>query len=120
MEAIALLLTAVAKIDGDLSHEEKKQLQQIFQSTFKLSEKDAIALLRSSSFVLGDGEEVYKRPDQVLALSADKFSDEQKESSVQLLHKIANVGAPPSETQQEFVQQVVSILSTKPDQNPWH
>lgn len=81
MEAIALLLAAVAKIDGDLSSEEKNELRQIYEEVFKQTPKEASALLVSSTFLLGSGNEVFSRPQDVLAPSLQNFSIEQEKIS---------------------------------------
>lgn len=110
MDAIALLLTAVAKIDGDFSLEEKSELLKIFEDTFKLTAGQASSLLSSSSYLLGSGEQVFQRPADVLAPNLKRFSPDQKTSSIELLSRIANVGGAPSQTQKSFITAVEAVL----------
>lgn len=119
MEAVALLLAATAKIDGDLSSEEKNELHQIYEGTFKQSSKQASSLLVSSNFLLGSGEEVFARPDDVLEPSLAKFSDEQKQSTVELLNQMADVGGPPSEAQTEFISKIKAVLLPQQQPTGW-
>ena len=55
LDATAILLTAVAKADGDMSKEEKSELLTVFEQDFRLSKKDAAGLLISRVHLLGDG-----------------------------------------------------------------
>lgn len=119
MEVVALLLTAVAKIDGDLSSEEKSELHKTFESTFKQSGNDASALLRSSIHLLGTGEEVFSRPSEVLARSLDKFSNEQKESAMELLIYISSIGGAASESQRGFISAIKATLIPEQVSSDW-
>ncbi|NKB35222.1 MAG: TerB family tellurite resistance protein [Pseudomonadales bacterium] len=119
MEAVALLLVATARIEGDLSSDEKNELRAIFEETFKQSEKDISALLISSTYLLGSGEEVVRRPDEVLSRSLNKFSDEQKASAIEVLKRISNVGGPASESQKQFVSEIDSILHNQTEKESW-
>lgn len=120
MDAIALLLTATAKIDGDLSSEEKIELRRIFEDTFKQTPEQASALLRSSTFLLGSGDEIYSRVKEVLTPSLESFNDEQKTSSLALLNRIASVGGAPNQVQTGFMADIESILAPRPDKETWH
>ncbi len=119
MEATALLLLAVSRIDGDLSSEEKSTLRQIFEETFSLSSKDASSLLSSTTYLLGDGSAVFDRPDQVLERSLQKFTPEQKESSADLLKRMSEVGGGPSEAQLEFVSRVRDVFEPDKTSAGW-
>ena len=66
MEAAALLAFAVAKIDGEVSKEEKQQLIMLFQSEFSLSLKAATELLLSCSYLYGRGDDVKNNLDKIL------------------------------------------------------
>ena len=55
MEATALLIAATAKADGDMSLDEKKAILAMFENDFHLSDRDAAALLTSSTHLLGTG-----------------------------------------------------------------
>ncbi len=117
--SMALLLLATAKIDGDLSSEEKSQLLQMFEHSFSQSSKEASSLLGASSYLLGDGEEVYRRPHDVLSQSIDKFSQTQKESSMELLKQISEVGGAVSETQRGYIESIRSTMLVEPEARGW-
>jgi len=119
LDAIALIATAAAKIDGDLSIEEKEALKNIFKNTFNQSEQEASQLLGSSVYLLGPGEDVFHSPEKVLQRSLDKFSAEQKVSSMKLLSEIIHVGGAPSNLQQEFVNKVERVMNPDDGKSGW-
>ena len=119
IDAIALIATAAAKIDGDLSIEEKEKLKMIFQTTFNQSEKDSAQLLGASVHLLGSGEEVFQSPEKVLKRSLELFSEEQKSSSVDLVSEIINVGHKPSDLQKEFLGKVKKIMIPGVSKSEW-
>lgn len=110
MEVTALLITATAKADGDMSSEEKQEILRIFESEFRLSEREASELLTASAHLLGRGEEVRDQLEAVLAPSLGRFSAEQSESAIALLHRIAAVSDSPTASQRELVSQVEAQL----------
>ena len=118
LEAVALLLAAVAKIDGDLSLEEKDELRTIFAEEFHLSEKEANSLLVSTVYLLGKGVEVFDRPKDVLAPSIEKFTDAQKDSLIALLSRVAAIGGSSS-VQCEFIAAIVSMVDPGEQTETW-
>ena len=119
MEAMALLLLAVARIDGDLTSDEKQDLRKIFEESFHQNSRDSSALLSSSTYLLGDGVEVFERPQDVLSKSLEKFSAEQRESSISLLTRISEVSGPASESQRDYISLIRSIFSPSKDKGGW-
>ena len=118
MDAAALLLTAVAKIDGDLSLEEKAKLKQIFEEEFKQDSRQASQLLSSSVYLLGIGVEVFDRPKDVLAPSLDKFTSQQKKSTLDLLKKVMDIGGV-NPVQTDFVAKIKDVLTPSGKDESW-
>ena len=110
MEVTALLITATAKADGDMSSEEKREILSIFENEFKLSKRDAASLLISSSHLLGKGDEVRDQLDKVLNPSLDNFTKEQAVSAIELLQRISEIGGPATEMQSELIHKATAIL----------
>lgn len=119
IDAIALIATAAAKIDGDLSIEEKEALKRIFMTTFNLSEKESAQLLGASVYLLGSGEDVFESPDKVLKMSLGSFSDEQKSSSMDLLTEVVNVGGSATAVQNEFLEKVSREFAPEKSKDDW-
>jgi uncharacterized tellurite resistance protein B-like protein len=111
LEATALLITATAKADGDMSSEEKKSIIEIFEKEFHLSQKDAAALLISSSHLLGKGNEIRDNLKAVLAPSLANFTASQASSAIQLLEKVARVESAAGELKQRIVKNATAILN---------
>lgn len=116
MEATALLITATAKADGDMSCEEKQAILDIFEHEFHLSKREAAGLLISSTHLLGKGDEVRNGLKDVLASSLGNFTPDQACSAVELIRRIAAIGGCASEMQSELIGNASVILdrSCKP------
>jgi uncharacterized tellurite resistance protein B-like protein len=110
MEVTALLITATAKADGDMTSEEKKEILSIFENEFQLSKRDAAGLLISSSHLLGKGDEVREQLDKVLNPSLENFNEAQALSAIELIKRVSEAGSPATEMQTELVNNATAIL----------
>lgn len=120
MEVTALLIAAAAKADGDLSLDEKQAILRLFERDFHLSERDAAALLTSSTHLLGKGDEVSQNLAGVLQPSKASFTESQAQSAVAMIEEIAAVGGGPSPLQAEFVDQVrLNLLRSSSAETEW-
>lgn len=106
LEAVALLMTAITKVDGDLSSDEKAELLKLFEEELKQTSEDASALLRSSVFLLGRGEEVFASPEKVLDKCIDNFTDAQKATTIYLLTRMSEVSGSATSVQKAFISKV--------------
>ncbi len=113
MEATALLVTALAKADGEMSSVEKKEVLSIFESGFSLSKRDAAGLLISSNYLLAKGDEVRSNLRAVLKPSLDEFKPEQLSSALELLERIAKVDGPTTDMQHDILDEAAAILNEK-------
>jgi len=112
LEVAALLATTTAKIDGDLSSEEKTILLQLFQSEFHKSEKEASDLLMSSIYLFGDGGDAMAKPDKILRTSLNAFSPEKAQSVMSLLKTISNIDQKNQVAKQVYVDKVEATFDT--------
>jgi len=113
LEATALLATAVAKAEGDMTGAEKQAVLKAFEPEFSLSERDASALLTSSVHLLGNGHDLRTAMDKVLKPSIDQFSQVQAESALKLLTRIADADGDRSAGQNQLITQVESAFARK-------
>ena len=111
MEVTSILMVAVAKIDGDLSSEEKKKIKQLYEEEFKLSRREATELMVSSAHILGDGTELKENLKKVIAPSLDKYTKEQVEATFQLLNQVASIGGEIGDSQKEIIDSVHTEMS---------
>ena len=113
LEATALLMTAVAKADGDMSSEEKTAILKMFYEEFHMSNKDAAALLVSSSYLLGKGDEVRENLRQVLSPSLPNFTPEQADSALGLLTRVSRITGTASELQEQLIANTKRLLAPR-------
>jgi len=113
LDLTALLATATAKADGDMSSEEKKMLLSLFQNEFSMNKKDAASLLISSAYLLGNGEELSNNLEKVVRPSLNNFTETQAKSALTLLEKVCSVDSSAIELKREFVANVDNIISKK-------
>ena len=113
MELTALLMTATAKIDGDMSSEEKKALLSFMEKEFRLSKREAADLLIASAYMLGDGIELHKNLDGVLSPGLDSFSEIQARSALGLLEQVCSIDSVGNELKTEFIGRVRQIFDAR-------
>ncbi|MEM9303150.1 MAG: TerB family tellurite resistance protein [Pseudomonadota bacterium] len=110
MEVTALLMAATAKASGEMSSDERDGILAIFRTEFHLNEADASGLLRSSTYLLGQGDEVQENLAKVLAPSQEAFTPDQAASAVELVQRVASLSGEPSQAQAAFAHAVAQEL----------
>ena len=106
LEVAALLATTTAKIDGDLSLEEKTVLLELFQSEFNKTEKEASDLLMSSIYLFGDGNDALSKPDKILKSSLESFNPEKAQSVMNMLKAITKIDDKNRNSKDAYVAKV--------------
>lgn len=115
LEAAAMLATAVAKIDGEISREEKTTLLSLFQSEFGKTEKEASDLLLSSIYIFGDGEDALNKPAKIIQRSLDKFSEDQAKSVMSLLTEIQQIDPSNAKEKERFIAEIDNVFAKQFD-----
>ncbi len=110
LDMTALLATATAKVDGDMSSDEKKALLDMFQSEFGMNKKEAAELLIASAYLLGSGEEVRNDLEKVMQPSVAHFTEEQAASASKLLGAVSAIDEADGELKREFVARIESVF----------
>jgi len=111
LDVAAMLATTVAKIDGEISKEEKGILLSLFQSEFGKSEKEASDLLMSSIYLFGDGEEAIAKPEKIMKRSLHSFTEDQASSVMSLLNTIKDIDSTNSNDKDRFISKVNKVFS---------
>ena len=88
MEVAALLVAGMARIDGDMTAEQKQGIEHAFMSTFSLTEKDAHQLLLSSTHLLGAPQVIHTQLDGLLKRTGDTFTRSQAESVLGMVNEL--------------------------------
>jgi uncharacterized tellurite resistance protein B-like protein len=113
MDVAALFMVAVAKVDGDMSKEQKNTILNLFATKFSLAEKQASSLLNSSVHIYGTGQDVFDNPSKVLARTIDSFTPEQVNSVIEMLQEVARVEQTPTIQQQKLIARITKAFPTK-------
>lgn len=110
LDVAGLLIAATAKVDGDISSEEKKAISSIFESEFHMSKRDAAGMLISSTYLFGKGDEVREKLDAIMAPSLTSFTREQAKSTIGLMRRVAELDGAVSENQTSLINEASSIF----------
>lgn len=108
MDVVALYMFSVAKVDGEISREQKEKILELFKSEFHLNHNDAVALLSSSAHLFGQTDDVIVNPQKVIERSYDKFTSEQVQSLFYLLDEVSKVESSGSEIQKKLISSIKS------------
>lgn len=120
MDAAAVVMLGMAKMEGEISREQKTEILNIFSSEFNLQSDKAKELFASSSYLLQSENNFIKNINKVLEPSKDKFSSEQVESTINLVKKIAKSESEMSLEQEELLERVIQILKPQDaEKNKW-
>jgi uncharacterized tellurite resistance protein B-like protein len=113
-EIAAVLLVGVAKIDGDLSVEEKRAVLAEFEGRFSMSPTAASQLLGSTVFLLGDLHVASAELDTLLAKYKEHLDDAQIESLFAMIERVAAEGGGPTGRQREMMDAISAGLRPAP------
>ncbi|MDX1527789.1 MAG: TerB family tellurite resistance protein [Gammaproteobacteria bacterium] len=110
MEVAALLMLATAKFDGEVSREEKHFLLKTFEEEFHVSAHEASSLLSQASYLLRDETDITAQLEKILERSRSAFTDEQVESTVDLMQRTASLEGPPGDGKLALIGETSRIL----------
>lgn len=110
LDVAALLLLGVAKCEGEISVEQKKQIVEIYQNDFRLDKNEAADLLLASSHLLRDEIYLLDNLDKILQKSASRFSREQIDSLVALMQRVARIESAVNEEQGKLINATGAYL----------
>jgi uncharacterized tellurite resistance protein B-like protein len=121
MEVAAALLLGVAKLEGEISREQKSRILSVFTEKFGLSSNQAQELFSSTAFMLQSENNFVKNIDKVVKPSREKFSKQQVESTLELAKEVASMDSPPTELQVNLINKIAQIFAIQEsNNNTWH
>lgn len=106
IEVAALLVLGAARIDGDLSAEQKRVAQEQFQNEFSMDPREATQLLASAAHLLGAPQVIDTQLEGVTEKNKGRFSREQAESMLQMMVKVASADGDPTQRQTDYLDSV--------------
>jgi uncharacterized tellurite resistance protein B-like protein len=103
MDVAAVLLLGVAKADGAITSDQKRELLAMFQSEFAISRDDASDLLLASSHLIRDEIYLVDHLDKILARSAERFEPDTVTSLLAMMRKVAMLDGSINAEQQKLI-----------------
>lgn len=103
MDVAAVLLLGVAKCEGEISAQQKKELLRRFESEFKLTPDEASDLLLASSHLIRNEVYLVDNLHRILERSKDRFTPAQASSLLALMERVANVEGVANEEQRKLI-----------------
>ena len=103
MEVAAVLLIGMAKLEGEISREQKKDILHMFQEEFHLSSQQAMELFVSSSYLLQEEDHLLINLPKILEKSASQFTQELSSSLIVLLKRVGNLDGELSHGQNNLL-----------------
>jgi len=110
MHVAALLIVGTAKLDGDLSAEQKSVILSQFESSFSLDSRAASELLGSAAHLLGAPQIIDTQLNGVAEKNKDQFSEDQAESMLRMMVEVASAEGDLTANQSEFVARIRSLF----------
>ena len=108
IEVAALLILGSAKLNGDVSAEQRRVAQQQFESAFSMSEREALQLITSATHLLGAPQVIDTQLRGVIDKNKHQFTPEQARSMLDMMMEVAAADGDSSAEQREFVDFVRS------------
>ena len=104
MDVAAVLLLGIAKADGNITSDQKRELQAMFQSEFEISRDEAADLLLASSHLIRDEIYIVDHLDKILALSTPHFEPAAVGSLLAMMRRLAAMDGSINGEQQKLIE----------------
>jgi len=104
IDVAAVLLLGVAKADGAITSDQKRELLAMFQSEFQLSRDEASDLLLASSHLIRDEIYLVDNLGKVLERSAERFDPDTVASLLAMMRKVAALDGSINSEQQKLIE----------------
>lgn len=120
LHVASLLVIGVAKLDGDLTAEQKRVAQEQFETSFSLDTRASAELFGSAAHLLAAPQLIDNQLQTLVSKNRNRFSPEQAESVLQMMGHVASAEGQPSEAQRSFIEGVrLQLHSEKATQGTW-
>ncbi|MDY6946619.1 MAG: TerB family tellurite resistance protein [Pseudomonadota bacterium] len=103
MDVAAVLLLGIAKADGAITSDQKRELQAMFQSEFEISRDAAAELLLASSHLIRDELYIVDHLDKILASSGPQFEPAAVQSLLAMMRRLAALDGAINGEQQKLI-----------------
>ena len=104
----ALMIVGTAKLNGELSAEQKKAAQEQFESGFSLDSREATQLLNSAAHLLGGPQVIDVQLKGLAERHKDLFTQEQAESMTKMMVTVASAACNLTAEQNDYINAIRS------------
>ncbi len=116
----SLFVIGVAKLEGDLTAEQKQVAQEQFESSFRMEPREASELFGSAAHLLAAPQLIETQLNNLAEKNSGRFSGDQADSLLQMMTAVASAGGAPSATQQAFLDKARGLFPAQPSpQGTW-
>ena len=112
MDVAAVLLLGIAKADGEITSDQKRELQNLFQNEFEISRDEAADLLLASSHLIRDEIYIVDHLEKILEPSAAKFEPSAVTSLLGMMRRIAALDGSINGEQQKLIDATERSLTS--------
>ncbi len=121
LHVAALLIIGVAKLEGDLTAEQKQAVRDQFSEKFSMGEKETSELLGSAAHLLAAPQLISAQLRTLAERSQSKLSSEQAESMLAMMDVVAGAEGSSSSEQREYVEGMRTLfMSQAKGDGPWN
>lgn len=113
VEAAAVLLLGVAKCEGEISSEHKKELTSIFENDLHQTPDEAAELLVSSAYLTRNEIYLVDNIHKILEKSADGFAQTHVQSLLSLMRRVSTLDGPTNQEQEKLIGETDRYFKTK-------
>jgi hypothetical protein len=120
MEVAAVLILGVAKCEGEISAEQKRNIQDIYETDFRLGRDEAADLLLASSHLIRNEIYLVDNLDKILKKSQSQFKARQVESMLSMMRRTGALEGELNEEQRKIIAATESYFGrTSQTQDTW-
>ena len=116
----ALLVVGAAKLEGEVSAEQKRAILRQFESVFSMDNKSSNDLYGSAAHLLGAPQVIDKQLEGLVERNRTRLSPQQVESMLGMLSDVVTANGGPSAAQQRYIGNLRdNLASEKPHDSTW-
>ena len=116
----ALLILGAAKLDGNVSAEQKRVALQRFEAVFSLDNKEASELVGSAIHLLGAPQIIDAQLNGLADKNQNCFTQDQADSMFQLMAEVVSADGDVTAAQSEFIERMrTHFVPPQTSQGTW-
>ena len=110
IEVSAVFMLGIAKLEGEISREQKENILQIFQNEFNLNKDQSQEMFVFATFILKDEYTILSSAAKILKNSSPHFTAEQANALIEELKHISSINQVANKQQKKLLHLVQAGL----------